>query len=89
MLAYTTTLWIVPLSLLTGQKVGWHAVVGVLLCLARIVVLVDPRPFGWSDTAITQGHVWLLPAGFTEAIAIGTALVISGLAIVILERSRD
>ncbi len=46
MLAYTTTLWIVPLSLLTGQKVGWHAVVGVLLCLAGIVVLVDPLPFG-------------------------------------------
>ncbi len=65
MLAYTTTLWIVLLSLPTGQKVGWHAVVGVLLCLAGIVALVDPLPFGWSDTAITRGHVWLLLAGFT------------------------
>jgi len=89
MLAYTTTPWVVPLSLLTGQKVGWHAVVGDLLCLARIVVLADPLPFGWSDTAITEGHVWLLLAGFTEATAIGTALVVSGLAIVILDRSRD
>src|SRR3954470_24292593 len=29
-LAYTTTLWIVPLSLLIGERVGWRAVAGVL-----------------------------------------------------------
>lgn len=69
-LAYTTTLWIVPLSLLIGEKVGWRAVAGVLLGLAGIVVLVDPLRFDWSDKAIIWGHIWLLLAGFTWAIAI-------------------
>ena len=69
-LAYTTTLWIVPLSLLVGEKVGWRAVVGALLGLAGIVVLVDPLRFDWSDRAILLGHAWLLLAGFTWAIAI-------------------
>ena len=69
-LAYTTTLWIVPLSLLVGEKVGWRAVVGALLGLAGIVVLVDPLRFDWTDRAILLGHAWLLLAGFTWAIAI-------------------
>src|SRR5256885_13388430 len=46
-LAYTATLWIVPLSLLVGEKVGWRAVAGVLLGLAGIVVLADPLRFDW------------------------------------------
>src|SRR3954453_4975383 len=49
-LAYTTTVWIVPLSLLIGERVGWRAVIGVLIGLAGIVVLVDPARFDWSDT---------------------------------------
>jgi drug/metabolite transporter (DMT)-like permease len=69
-LAYTTTLWIVPLSLLIGEKAGWRAVAGVLLGLAGIVVLVDPLRFDWNDMAIVWGHIWLLLAGFTWAIAI-------------------
>src|SRR3954462_5036484 len=69
-LAYTTTLWIVPLSLLIGERVGWRAVAGVLIGLAGIVVLVDPARFDWSDTAVIRGHAWLLLAGFTWAIAI-------------------
>lgn len=69
-LAYTTTLWIVPLSLMLGEKVGWRAIAGVLLGLAGIVVLVDPPRFDWTDKAIVWGHVWLLLAGFTWAIAI-------------------
>ena len=69
-LAYTTTLWIVPLSLLVGEKVGWRAVAGVLVGLAGIVVLVDPLRFDWSDKAVIWGHIWLLLAGFTWAIAI-------------------
>ena len=48
-LAYTTMLWIVPLSLLIGEKVGWRGIVGALLGVAGIVVLVDPLRFDWSD----------------------------------------
>jgi drug/metabolite transporter (DMT)-like permease len=69
-LAYTATLWIVPLSLLIGEKVGWRAVGGVLLGVVGIVVLVDPTRFDWNDRAIIWGHLWLLLAGFTWAIAI-------------------
>jgi drug/metabolite transporter (DMT)-like permease len=69
-LAYTTTLWIVPLSLLIGERVGWRAVAGVMLGLAGIVVLVDPLRFDWSDKAIIWGHIWLLLAGLTWAVAI-------------------
>ena len=69
-LAYTATLWVVPLSLMVGEKVGWRAVAGVLLGLAGIVVLVEPLRFDWNDRAIIWGHVWLLLAGFTWAIAI-------------------
>lgn len=69
-LAYTATLWLVPLSLMVGEKVGWRAVVGVLVGLAGIVVLVEPLRFDWTDRAIIWGHAWLLLAGFAWAIAI-------------------
>ena len=69
-LAYTATLWIVPLSLLIGEKVGWRAVAGVLLGVVGIVVLVDPTRFDWNDKAVIWGHLWLLLAGLAWAIAI-------------------
>src|ERR1700694_4692264 len=63
-LAYTTMLWMVPLSLLVGERVGWRGVLGALLGLLGIVVLIDPLRFDWSDRAIVEGHAWLLLAGF-------------------------
>jgi drug/metabolite transporter (DMT)-like permease len=68
-LAYTASLWVVPLSLLIGETVGWRAFIGVLLGVAGIVVLADPSHFDWSDEAIVWGHVWLLLSGLTWAIA--------------------
>ena len=69
-LAYTASLWVVPLSMLIGEKVGWRAFLGVLLGIAGIVVLADPPRFDWSDTGVIWGHVWLLLSGFTWAVAI-------------------
>ncbi|MBN9086993.1 MAG: DMT family transporter [Reyranella sp.] len=69
-LAYTASLWVVPLSLLIGETVGWRAFVGVLLGVAGIVVLADPPRFDWSDQGVIWGHIWLLLSGFTWAIAI-------------------
>jgi drug/metabolite transporter (DMT)-like permease len=69
-LAYTASLWVVPLSMLIGEKVGWRAFLGVLLGIAGIVVLADPPRFDWSDTEVIWGHVWLLLSGFTWAVAI-------------------
>src|SRR5205085_5580521 len=51
-LAYTASLWVVPLSLLIGEKVGRRAFVGVLLGVAGIVALADPPRFDWSNKAV-------------------------------------
>jgi len=69
-LAYTTMLWMVPLSWMAGEKVGPRAMLGAALGVAGIVVLVDPWRFDWNDRAVLFGHGWLLAAGFTWAIAI-------------------
>ena len=69
-LAYTASLWVVPLSLLAGEKVGWRSFLGVIIGMAGIVVLSDPPRFDWNDKAVLWGHVWLVLSGFTWAIAI-------------------
>jgi drug/metabolite transporter (DMT)-like permease len=69
-LAYTASLWVVPLSLLIGETVGWRAFAGVLLGIAGIVVLADPPRFDWSDRGVIWGHIWLLLSGLAWAIAI-------------------
>ena len=69
-LAYTTMLWMVPLSWMVGEKVGRRAFAGVALGGAGILVLVDPLRFDWSDRRVMLGHGWLLAAGFTWALAI-------------------
>ena len=68
-LAYTTMLWMVPLSLLVGERVGARAIAGVVLGVAGIVVLADPARFDWHNRAIVLGHAYLLLAGFTWALA--------------------
>lgn len=69
-LAYTTMLWMVPLSWAVGEKVGSRAVLGATLGVLGIVVLIEPLRFDWNDRAILLGHGWLLLAGFTWALAI-------------------
>jgi drug/metabolite transporter (DMT)-like permease len=69
-LAYSTMLWMVPLSLLVGERVGRRGVAGALLGLAGIIVLMDPLRFDWRDRAIIEGHAWLLLAGLVWALAI-------------------
>lgn len=69
-LAYTTMLWMVPFSLIAGERVGWRGVAGTALGLIGIVVLVDPLRFDWSQRSILLGHGWLLAGGFAWALAI-------------------
>jgi drug/metabolite transporter (DMT)-like permease len=59
----------VPLSLLAGEKIGWRAIAGAALGVVGIVVLSDPQRFDWHDRRIVFGHVYLLTAGFSWAIA--------------------
>ncbi|WP_289297666.1 DMT family transporter [uncultured Reyranella sp.] len=69
-LAYTTMLWMVPLSWMVGEKVGRRGFLGAALGVAGIVVLVEPLRFDWADRTVLLGHAWLLAAGFTWALAI-------------------
>ena len=69
-LTYTAMLWLVPLSLLVGERVGWRGFAGVALGLAGIVVLVEPARIDWADRAVIEGHAWLLLAGLSWAVAI-------------------
>ena len=68
-LAYTTMLWMVPLSLVAGEPVGKRAVAGAALGALGVVVLSDPLGFDWQDRQIVLGHAYLLLAGFSWAIA--------------------
>ncbi len=69
-LAYTTMLWMVPLSWMVGEKVGRRGFLGAALGVAGIVVLIEPLRFDWHDRTVMLGHAWLLAAGFTWALAI-------------------
>jgi drug/metabolite transporter (DMT)-like permease len=68
-LAYSTMLWMVPLSLLIGERVGWRGLAGAALGVVGIVVLADPRHFDWQDRGIVMGHASLLAAGLAWALA--------------------
>jgi drug/metabolite transporter (DMT)-like permease len=63
-------LWLVPLSLVLGEPVGWRGLAGALLGALGIVVLIDPIRFDWDDRAVVLGHLWLLLAGLSWALAL-------------------
>ena len=68
-LAYTAVLWMVPLSLAVGERMGWRALLGVALGVAGLIVLVDPTRFDWHDRHVLMGHGYLLLAGLSWALA--------------------
>jgi len=68
-LAYTTMLWMVPLSLIAGEPIGRRAIAGAALGALGVVVLSDPLRFDWQDRQIVLGHAYLLLAGLSWAIA--------------------
>jgi len=69
-LAYTMTLWMVPLALLAGERVGWRGVAGALLGLAGVMAIVEPPRLDWGDRAVLFGYGCLLLAALCWAIAI-------------------
>ncbi len=68
-LAYTTMLWMVPLSLVAGEPTGKRAIIGAAVGSLGVMVLSDPLRFDWDDRKIVLGHAYLLLAGFSWAIA--------------------
>jgi drug/metabolite transporter (DMT)-like permease len=69
-LAYTTSLWLVPLALVTGEAVPRQRWLGVAGGLVGIVVLADPLQQDWHAGGILLGHALLLLAALSWAVAI-------------------
>lgn len=69
-LAYTTTLWLVPMALLVGERVGPWRAAGTLVGLAGIAVLFNPLALDWSDPSVVLGNIFLLLAALAWALAI-------------------
>jgi O-acetylserine/cysteine efflux transporter len=70
-LANTTTIWVVPLSLVfLREPIPIHRWVAAGLGLAGVAVLINPLAIDWSSTPVIIGHVFLLGAGLSWSIAI-------------------
>jgi drug/metabolite transporter (DMT)-like permease len=68
-LAYTTSLWIVPLAALAGERVGARRLIGVVVGLGGVAVLLDPLSQGLSREVLL-GDGCLLLAALAWALAI-------------------
>jgi drug/metabolite transporter (DMT)-like permease len=69
-LAYTTILWLVPLAMLVGERIGAWRAAGTLVGLAGIAVLFNPLALDWSDGRVILGNLFLLLAALVWALAI-------------------
>jgi len=70
-LAYTTTLWLVPLEVLTGgSRLDLWRGLGLLAGLGGVVALLNPLAIDWSRQGVLVGHGFLLLAALSWAVAI-------------------
>jgi O-acetylserine/cysteine efflux transporter len=70
-LANTTTIWVVPLSLVfLRERIPTGRWVAVALGLAGVAVLINPLAIDWRVGSVLIGHVFLLGAGLSWSIAI-------------------
>jgi O-acetylserine/cysteine efflux transporter len=70
-LANTTTIWVVPLSLIfLREHIPARRWLAAALGLAGVAVLINPLAIDWSSTPIIIGHLFLLGAGLSWSIAI-------------------
>jgi drug/metabolite transporter (DMT)-like permease len=69
-LSSVTTLWLVPLALLAGEKIPPLRWFGVAAGLAGILALANPWSLDWQAPGIAFGHGALLLAALCWAIAI-------------------
>lgn len=70
-LAYTTSLWVVPLAALTlHERLPPAKAVGFVLGLAGVAVLFNPFGFDWSDPQVLLGNGLLLVAAMLWAVLI-------------------
>jgi O-acetylserine/cysteine efflux transporter len=70
-LANTTTIWVVPLSLVfLRERIPAGRWVAAALGLAGVAVLINPLAIDWRVGSVLIGHVFLLGAGLSWSIAI-------------------
>ena len=70
-LANTTTIWIVPLSLIVlGEAISPRRWIATGFGLAGVAVLVSPWSIDWTSRQVLIGHAFLLGAALAFAVAI-------------------
>lgn len=70
-LANTTTIWIVPLSLIfLREPIPAGRWIAAALGLTGVAVLINPLAIDWTSRSILIGHVFLLGAGLSWSVAI-------------------
>jgi O-acetylserine/cysteine efflux transporter len=70
-LANTTTIWVVPLSLIfLRERIPAGRWIAAGLGLAGVAVLVNPLAIDWASGSVLIGHVFLLGAGLSWSVAI-------------------
>lgn len=69
-LSSTTTLWLVPITLITGEPIPPLRWLGVGAGLAGIVTLANPWSLDWRAPGVALGHLYLLLAALAWACAI-------------------
>ena len=69
-LGYTTTLWLAPLALLSGERIGRWRLLGVLVGCGGVALLCNPLAIDWRNGAVLGGNACLLLAALAWALAI-------------------
>ena len=70
-LAYTTTIWLVPIGILAlGERLDRSRGAGLVLGLAGMAVLFNPAALDWSDGGVLLGNLFLLGAALSWSMAI-------------------
>ena len=70
-LAYTTPLWITPgAALLLREPLIPRRAVGVVVGLAGLVILFNPRALDWSDRVVVLGNLAILAGALLWALSI-------------------
>jgi O-acetylserine/cysteine efflux transporter len=70
-LANTTTIWVVPLSLIfLRERIPAGRWVAAGLGLAGVAVLINPLAIDWTSGRVMIGHIFLLGAGLSWSVAI-------------------
>jgi drug/metabolite transporter (DMT)-like permease len=77
-LANTTTIWVVPLSLIfLRERIPMRRWLAAGFGLAGVVVLISPWAIDWSSRNMLVGHAFLLAASFSWSVAIIVTRVVT------------